>query len=173
MNPSDLNKCLATAREYPTAYQVAVALADIAERIRITIPDATHSLLAEAITQVRTIEQKDSRAYALRTMFNYAKPIGANATRPILNELASLQCDHPEPVISESLIGVLVSARADTNFVDNLADGMQPEARRAMAVHAIATARQHDRAKLAPKQPKSIGRSQVIRGSLTTGLIIT
>lgn len=155
MNPYDIKNRLAAARALPTGYAAAVALANLAERMHIEDREPSLAVLNEAIEHAQKIKGQVSRAYALRTMFNYVKRMGTAATRPILMQLASLQHKHDEPQIAETLIAALVSSRTDVEFVDELATRIQPDTRRAMAGHAIAVARQHHRSQLAPKQAGS------------------
>jgi len=143
---------VAAARALPTAYQVSVALTDVAERVHGANRGLADVIVREAIGRTRQIESPKSRAYALRTMVNYSLTMDADITRCVLEELVALHRTVADITVRESLLGALVTSRRHDELIDGSLTDIDCDVYRAMIRDAIDDARQHDRMHQPPRQ---------------------
>lgn len=154
-NAATIDAQLAAARALPTAYQISVALTDVAERVHGTYRGLADTIVREAIDRTRQIESPKSRAYALRAMVNYSLTMDADTTRWALEELAALHRSVTDIAVRESLLGALVTSRRHDDLIDGVITDIECGVHRAMVRKAIDDARQHDRRHQPPRQAGS------------------
>lgn len=130
-------------------------MTDLAERVHGTYRGLADGIVREAIDRTRHIESPKSRAYALRTIANYALHMDVDITRCVLTELIALHRSVEDIAVRESLLGALVTSRRHAELIDEFVAEIECDVHRAMVAKAIFDARRHDGRHQPPRQASS------------------